>query len=309
MYGGNKYEMDIAKCLDAFSVSVYNIFRPSGDQLCISLLQLIRSVFRFDLVITNLTGNIFASIFLFWKPRCILIHHIDWRGSPRVSRWLQQLEYAVLRYLTPRHTSIVVVSKVWARHLARLGFKDVTIIYNAFDIDKYQVSPEEKARVLQRYELQGQRLAYVGNGLKRKGVHLATAALADAGVRIISTGVQSDAPSNASLAVLNLPFDDYIALLSCCEVAVLLSQFREGWNRTAHEAVLLGVPVIGAPRGGMRELLRLTGQALASTTGQAREKYLGDRYGIEASQVRLARQFPQARFNQAWQELVARLVR
>jgi glycosyltransferase involved in cell wall biosynthesis len=309
MYGGNKYEMDIGKCLDAFSVSIYNIFRPSGDKLCISLLQLIRNLLRFELVITNLTGNIFASIFLFWKPRCLLIHHIDWRGSPRVSRWLQQIEYAVLRYLTPRRTSIVVVSKVWARHLARLGFRDITIIYNAFEIDRYQVSPGEKEGVLQRYELQGQRLAYVGNGLKRKGVHLATAALAGSGVRIISTGVQSDAPSDAALTVLNLPFDDYIALLSCCEVAVLLSQFREGWNRTAHEAVLLGVPVIGAPRGGMRELLGLTGQAYASTTEQARNKYLSHLYGVDASQVRLAREFSQARFNQSWQELVARLVR
>ena len=40
-----------------------------------------------------------------------------------------------------------------------------------------------------------------------------------------------------------------------------MSKFLEGWNRTAHEAMLCRTPVIGSGTGGMRELL-LGGQQI-----------------------------------------------
>jgi glycosyltransferase involved in cell wall biosynthesis len=302
--------LDIAQAVPAEKVTLYNVFRPRGDSVSISALRLLARAFLFDLVITNLTGNVFAAIFLFWKKRCVVIHHIDWRGSPPLSRRLQMLEVFVLRWLTPRSTAIVVVSRSWARQLRRLGFRDVTVIYNAYDLSKYRSDPERTARLLKEHGLEGQRLAYIGNGLKRKGCHLAAQALASQPVRLISTGVKSDIENTPNLSVLNLPFEDYLSLLGACEVAVLLSQFREGWNRTAHECVLLGVPVIGSPRGGMRELLRETRQRFASTSEQARRKFVANDYGIEPRDMASARQpqFTEEVFASSWRSLIGRLL-
>ena len=41
-----------------------------------------------------------------------------------------------------------------------------------------------------------------------------------------------------------------------------MSKFKEGWCRTAHEAMLLKTPVIGSGLGGMRELLKGGGQII-----------------------------------------------
>jgi glycosyltransferase involved in cell wall biosynthesis len=42
-------------------------------------------------------------------------------------------------------------------------------------------------------------------------------------------------------------------------VTIILNKINEGWNRVAHESVLLGTPVIASPGGGLEELVRLAG--------------------------------------------------
>jgi len=39
-------------------------------------------------------------------------------------------------------------------------------------------------------------------------------------------------------------------------VVLAMSKFKEGWCRSAHEAMLLKTPVIGSGSGGMLELLK-----------------------------------------------------
>ena len=43
-----------------------------------------------------------------------------------------------------------------------------------------------------------------------------------------------------------------------------MSRFLEGWNRTAHEATILGTTVIGSGKGGMKELLEKSNQIICS---------------------------------------------
>ena len=51
-------------------------------------------------------------------------------------------------------------------------------------------------------------------------------------------------------------------LLSCCDIVISFSEFPEGWNRVAHEALLTKTPVIGSGQGGMNELLNKSGQII-----------------------------------------------
>jgi glycosyltransferase involved in cell wall biosynthesis len=43
-----------------------------------------------------------------------------------------------------------------------------------------------------------------------------------------------------------------------------MSKFLEGWNRTAHEAILVGTPVVGSGQGGMLELLEKSNQKVVT---------------------------------------------
>lgn len=64
---------------------------------------------------------------------------------------------------------------------------------------------------------------------------------------------------------LMLPFEEYRLLLAASDIVITMSLFKEGWNRVAHEAVLCGTPVIGSGKGGMEELLVMSGQTICTS--------------------------------------------
>ena len=67
-------------------------------------------------------------------------------------------------------------------------------------------------------------------------------------------------------------FGDYLKLLKASWVVLTMSKFKEGWCRTAHEAMLLKTPVIGSGTGGMRELLENGKQIVCPEFDNLREK-------------------------------------
>ena len=64
---------------------------------------------------------------------------------------------------------------------------------------------------------------------------------------------------------LMLPFEEYRLLLAASDIVITMSLFKEGWNRCVHEAVLCGTPVIGSGKGGMEELLVMSGQTICTS--------------------------------------------
>lgn len=50
---------------------------------------------------------------------------------------------------------------------------------------------------------------------------------------------------------------DYLKQVAGSVATIILNKINEGWNRVAHESVLLGTPVIASPGGGLEELVRL----------------------------------------------------
>lgn len=51
-------------------------------------------------------------------------------------------------------------------------------------------------------------------------------------------------------------FRDYLDHMSLCCCTLALTRINEGWNRVAHESLLVGTPVIGYNRGGLGDLLK-----------------------------------------------------
>lgn len=307
LYGGNVYELALAQALAGHALQRFNVYRPWGGGGWLSVFGWLRELARCELLVGNATTHLLTWP-LFWLRRCVIVHHVDWRGSPRLSCWLQQAEWWVLRHLTPRRTPIVVVSQVWVRQLRRQGFTRVRVIHNAFEPADYAVTDAEVQAFRQRHGLVGQRLVYVGNGLRRKGCDQVAAAFAGAPVQLVASGVQSDLGATPGVRLMPLPWRDYLCLLKASECAVLLSQFREGWNRTAHECVLMGTPVLGAARGGMRELLMLTGQPIVATAQEARRRLdAAAPSPVSPGQRRAAEAFHPARFAAAWQALIDEL--
>jgi glycosyltransferase involved in cell wall biosynthesis len=85
-----------------------------------------------------------------------------------------------------------------------------------------------------------------------------------------------------------------------------MSKFREGWNRTAHEAMLCKTPVIGSGLGGMRELLEGGSQIICEDFDDLKERiwYVLDHPELGENGHAFAKQFTVKRFEEEWQNLI-----
>ena len=236
----------------------------------------------------------------------VIAHHYDPTGSGVATRVMQHIAYRMLLWQKKRVDRLVVVSRYWYDFFRAKGFQNVTIIHNPFEIEAFEATAEAVADFKRRYGLDGKPIVYLGNAQRKKGVREAYEALRDTDVHLVTSGTRQ---VQLPVRHLDLSFRDYVLLLHASDVVVTMSRFKEGWNRTAHEAMLCGTPVVGSGSGGMRELLEGGGQIvcdsferLASCVKQAMEdKTLGQKG------YRFAVAFDKSRFVRAWQTLIKEL--
>jgi glycosyltransferase involved in cell wall biosynthesis len=64
-------------------------------------------------------------------------------------------------------------------------------------------------------------------------------------------------------------FTDYLDTMSRCCCTLALTRINEGWNRVAHESILVGTPVIGYAKGGLGDLLKASNSISVKNTDEA----------------------------------------
>jgi peptidoglycan/xylan/chitin deacetylase (PgdA/CDA1 family)/glycosyltransferase involved in cell wall biosynthesis len=235
-------------------------------------------------------------------PSIVLIHHLKASNNPLYSA----LEMYILEHI-PRSNTIVVVSEYWKRYLLRQGFTNVHKIYNAFNLEEFDIADHEIENFRRRYNLLGKFIIYLGNHSPRKGVEETLETLKDLDVHLVASG---NGRARGRMKCFHLARKDYICLLAASRVAITMSQFAEGWCRTTHEAMLCGTPVVGSGQGGMGELLDSGGQIICRDFASLRGTVEGllanaDRSAELGRKGReFARQFTRERFEAEWIDLV-----
>ncbi|MDP2641540.1 MAG: glycosyltransferase family 4 protein [Candidatus Yanofskybacteria bacterium] len=237
----------------------------------------------------------------------VVMHHDDFSGFPLLARpfffLAQRLFYRNLKKVD----SIVTVSEYWKQHFVQKGYKNVHLIYNGFNLDRFEVSDKEVEVFKKRHNLREKPIIYLGNCQKAKGVIEAYRALQGMDAHLVTSGRRA---ARIPARNLELEYREYLCLLKAASVVVTMSRFKEGWCRTAHEAMLLGTPVIGSGKGGMRELLEGGGQLICEHFSVLREKV---EYLLLNPEVRAetgerghayAKMFSQERFHEAWIEFI-----
>ena len=120
-----------------------------------------------------------------------------------------------------------------------------------------------------RFSSEEKPILYLGNCQRIKGVVEAYEQLKDLKVHLVTSGRKEvDLP----ILNLNLDYRDYLLLLKSSSVVITMSKFKEGWNRTAHEAMLCKTPVIGSGLGGMKELLEGGNQIICENFSDLKER-------------------------------------
>jgi glycosyltransferase involved in cell wall biosynthesis len=191
-----------------------------------------------------------------------VFHHYDPKKYPLLISYFQKIGFLFLKKNLKKIDKIIVVSKYWREFLIKKGFNErkIKVIYNPFEISKYiDITKTEVIKFKHRYNLLNKPIIYIGNPQKIKGTDRVYEILKDMDVYLVTSGKKN---MDISSCHLDLSFEDYILLLHASSIVILMSRFKEGWNRVAHEAMLCKTPVIGSGKGGLGELLHGGGQII-----------------------------------------------
>lgn len=262
-YGGRIYENEILELVkDEVEIEKVYLMKYSTK-----LLNIPRFIFFFLKFRYFYKGKLFLNDHTSWMAgrraelNILIIHHIDNSFSPLHSKIFQKMNFLALNFNRKLFDKTIVVSNYWKSKLISMNFSNVSVVYNSFNPSEFVITREEKIQFKKKYFSNNKPIIYLGNALVKKGVVQSYKELKNLDVTFVTSG-----KSQIKLPCLNLnlSYREYLILLSVSDVVLTMSRFLEGWNRTAHEATLLGTTVIGSGKGGMKELLEKSNQIICS---------------------------------------------
>lgn len=192
------------------------------------------------------------------KAILIVMHYFDERdGKGILLRWYYKLLFAILRNVTIKGVAVVTVAPYWQRYFS-FKFKGKVPVFlypNFFNVEEYR-----------KYK----------SNTKLKQVHLGQysskndPALFDLAEKLHEDGYscyfttmqEQEACRLEHYSVLYEPTEAYLTRMASSLYTVAFIRINEGWNRVAHESILVGTPVVGNDAGGLGDLLRESGSRL-----------------------------------------------
>jgi len=260
--GGAIYEQYVTEVLKKshYDVEEITLIEKQHISKIAKLASAFQKLKRFSFQIKNshavVIRNLAALFFLRnGQKEVVIFHHYDPQSYPVLIKWFQKIVYFNLKRNKNKIDKIIVVSQYWKTFLEEEGFSrhKIDTLYNAFDMELYRQREEKKSHAFKKqYGLLSKPIVYIGNPQAIKGSPKVYALLKELDVHLVTSGKRY---IEIPCINLDLSFDEYILLLQVSSLVVLMSQFKEGWNRVAHEAMLCKTAVIGSGKGGMAELL------------------------------------------------------
>ncbi len=252
-----------------------------------------------------------SAFFSFKNPRrgITIIYHVDASHSPVLSYFFQKLNEWIFFSRKNYNENIVVIAEYWRDFFLKKGYKNIHLIYCGYDLEKYYVSDEQVKTFKNKYKIENRKIIYIGNRLRKKGADLVYNQLKDQfkNYLFVTTGeTDLDIPTMH----LKLSFEEYLILLKSSELVITMSQFLEGWNRVAHEAMLLGTPVVGSGAGGMKELLLNGQQLVCENISELNDKVsfaLINRDLLSKKGFAYASKFSKEKFKNDWTNLITKI--
>lgn len=199
------------------------------------------------------------------KQVWIVLHNYDANDNKSISlKWYYHILFYLLRKQKSERMKVVVVASYWKRFFEKeIKLPNVSIFPNLFDTlayEKYQSKHKNNWVHLGQYSSKND-----------KGIYPLAQKLTDSGYYCyFSTLNPLEASESKNFDVLYFPrFNDYLEHVSRSICTLALSRINEGWNRMAHESMLLGTPVIGYNAGGLGDLLKESKSIIVNSVDEA----------------------------------------
>lgn len=195
----------------------------------------------------------------------IVIHNYDDAdGKSNMLKYYFKQLFKILKMVKHDRFKLVVVSQFWQKYFLDLGVKHIMYFPNFFNTSNYiKLKKENKNQWINlgQYSSKNDPELYkISRELSRKGFYC-----------YYCTNNSLEAkPHNGSFEVIYfLNFQDYLEQVSLSYCTLALTTINEGWNRMAHESILLGTPVIGYNKGGLGDLLKESNSVIVKNADEA----------------------------------------
>ena len=243
----------------------------------------------------------------FSKYNIAIIHHVD--ESIAEKSFLGKLFLKRLIKNLKKVNEVIVVSQYWKSYLEKRGIKNIHIIYNSYSLSDFELENVEVSILKKRLNLNEHKpVIYLGKFGEGKGVNKILSHIDQSKYNLVTTG--KNVPERAGLKSVYLSKKEFPMLLKIADVVLAMSTMPEGWNRIAHEALLVKTPVIGSGTGGMRELLERSGQKIVndySSLDQEIETCINNKIQLGNSGYDFVKQFDMNYFESRWLELMSQI--
>lgn len=210
-------------------------FRASGDI----------NVVVFRLALAAMIRNLFNK-----KVVMAVIHNYDRADYKslllRIYSWKF---FLLLKLFHPSRFAIITVAPYWQEHFSkRFSHTNVFLYPNLFDNNYYKqfsALPKKKKIHLGQYSPKNDPAIF--NLAER---------LTTEGYECYFTSLRpEEALVTPTYSIKYSTFEDYLKEMAESEYTLALTGINEGWNRIAHESLLVNTPIIGYARGGLGNLL------------------------------------------------------
>lgn len=205
----------------------------------------------------------------------IVLHYFDTRdGKGLLLKWYYNLLFALLR-LGPRHVAIVAVAPFWVDFFQQKlqGKVPVLLFPNFFDTEQYKpfAGTEKTTQIhLGQYSFKNDpRIFELAKLLAAQGFPC-----------YFSTMLKEEAGTFDGYSVRLEDYPTYLGNMARSQYTVAYIGINEGWNRVAHESLLVGTTLIGNPAGGLGDLLKESGSLTANEPQQFVEQITAQRHPL-----------------------------
>lgn len=200
---------------------------------------------------------------LFSKRKIIITwhHHDEADAKTRMTRLYMKLLFSFLSTTQSKRIAILVVSPYWKNYFTAKVSSSVSILYfpNMFNTKQYQSFHQQK----KHKQIYLGQLAFktdtqifeLAHQLKQQGYYC-----------FFTTLNQSEVGVFTDYDILYFQeHSSYLNMVAQSEYSIAYTKLNEGWNRVAHESILLGVQVVGVNKGGLGDLLQESNSLVAKT--------------------------------------------
>ena len=194
----------------------------------------------------------------------IVLHYFDERdGKKQTLKWYYNLLFFVLQNIPSKNISIVVPSFFWFKYFntKMKGNIPVFCFPNFFETENYmnyRASEKLKQIHLGQFSWKNdKRIFELAKQLSAQGFRC-----------YFSTMQKEDVGNFDDYDVVLEEHETYLERMSQSLYTLAFIGVNEGWNRVAHESILVNTPLIGNNAGGLGDLIRESGSMMANDVNE-----------------------------------------